>query len=798
MNRLLDLFNVRATGADSAAAEYNDWHFTIGARLPHGVVTLLIVGAAVALLLSAATVFRSRRRNAVPVLLLRTAALAASLMVALQPTLELRQIVRVPNRVAVLVDGSRSMDVRPPDGGPSRAERAAALLAGPGSTRARWERDGHRVDLYTFGEGLVSSSLDGLRAPPAADATRIGEALAELGARYAGHDLGAVVLLSDGIDTGRIGHGPLDAQTRSVIDNLGAPIHAVAVGEKALRDLSVAAVMADEFAFVRTPVTIEALVRQNGLPDRQIDVTVTRDGRPMATRAVVLRGGSSEEKISFDWVPDHPGTFVFQIATPVLAGEALASNNAQLFTVKVIRDRIRVLHVCGRPSWDERFLRAMLRRDPNVDLVSFFILRTETDEQPWNRNELSLIPFPTYEIFEDQLHSFDLVIFQNFNYAPYGVEPYLAGIREYVEQGGAFAMIGGDLSFGAGGYAQTPLQEILPVDVPTARSEAAAAALAAAMSGDAFKPKLTNEGKGHPITSLLLDARENEARWGKLPALEGLNTVQRLRPGAVPLLVHPTARVEGGKPAPLLAVTEPGKGRSLALMTDTAWHWGMVAAGEGDDGRAFQRFWENAIRWLVRDPALTLLHIDLDRAEYRRHQSPSVRVRAVHPDYTPARGVSVALTVTSVDTGAGATGSGAPRTAAHPAGAATRQQEVVTDAQGESHVDIGALPAGAYRLSGRATLDGRAVTEDKTFVVRAEGKELEDIISREDVLREIAEAGGGTFQRDTLDSVTIRNPREVRVGSQKQLQVWSHPALLMLVLGLLAAEWAVRRRAGYS
>ena len=136
----------------------------------------------------------------------------------------------------------------------------------------------------------------------------------------------------------------------------------------------------------------------------------------------------------------------------MLAGEALASNNSQLFTVKVIRDRVRVLHVCGRPSWDQRFLRAMLRRDPNVDLVSFFILRTETDEQPWNRNELSLIPFPTYEIFEEQLQSFDLVIFQNFNYAPYGVEPYLAGIRDYVEEGGAIAMIGGDLSFASGGY----------------------------------------------------------------------------------------------------------------------------------------------------------------------------------------------------------------------------------------------------------------------------------------------------------------------------------------------------------
>jgi hypothetical protein len=181
-----------------------------------------------------------------------------------------------------------------------------------------------------------------------------------------------------------------------------------------------------------------------------------------------------------------------------------------------------------------------------------------------------------------------------------------------------------------------------------------------------------------------------------------------------------------------------------------------------------------------------------------------VRVRAVHSDYTPAPGVKVTLTVTGVDTGASGSGNGSgsggavPRGGAHPAEAAVRQQEVLTDAQGESHLDVGALPPGAYRLSGKATLDGRAVSEDKTFVVRAEGKELEDIISREDVLRAIAEAGGGTFQRDTLDSVTIRDPREVRVGSQKQLQLWSHPALLMLVLALLAAEWAVRRRAGYS
>jgi len=767
VKRLLDLFGA------SAGGDYNDWRVVVGARLPRSVLILMVVAAAVALALSAVTVWRSRRAFGPAIVALRAAGLAACLAIALQPSLELRQIVRVPNRVAVLVDGSRSMEVTPPEGGPSRAARAAALLTGEASERARWEREGHRVDVYTFGEALVPTTVEGLRAAPAADATRIGEALGELSARTSGHDLGAVVIISDGIDTGRIGKGPIDAETRAAIAAFDAPVHAVGIGELQLRDLSVAAVMADEFAFVRTPVSIEAVVRQSGLPDRQVDVTLTRDGRPVAAQNVVLRGATSEEKISFNWVPDHPGTYVFKISTPVLVGEALASNNAQIFTVKVLRDRVRILHVCGRPSWDERFLRAMLRRDPNVDLVSFFILRTESDEQPWNRNEMSLIPFPTYEIFEDQLHSFDLVIFQNFNYAPYGVEPFLPGLRDYVEQGGALAMIGGDLSFASGHYGDTPLQDVLPVELGHGDG---------VVTTDAFKPRLTPEGRTHPITSLMLDPHENEARWAKLPPLEGINQVQRLRPGAVPLLVHPTLRTDG-KPAPVLAVSEPGQGRVLSLLTDTGWHWGFLAAGEGDDGRAFQHFWENAIRWLVHDPALTLLRVDFDRAEYRRHQSPSVRVRAMHPDFTAAERVPVTATVAPAE--------------AEPTAAPLRRFDVVTDGEGDARVDVGTLPPGAYRLTAQATLDGRAVRESKTFVVRAEGKELEDVVFRDDVLRELADLGGGTYRRASLGGVTIRDPQEVRVGRRRAIEVWSNPALLLLAIGLLALEWVVRRRAGY-
>jgi len=765
-------------------SDFNDWRLSFGAGAHFGRlgVVLLMAAAALAVAFSALSLIEERRARGWLLLALRAAGVAACLATALQPTLELRQIIPVANHVAVVVDTSRSMEVRPPDGGPSRAERAAALVDKAEPQFARWERDGHRVDLYSFGEVVAPATSASLRAAPSADATRIGEALGDLRARYAGRDLGAVVLISDGVDTGRIGEGPLDPTTRATIEGLAAPVHTVGMGEKSLRDLSVAAVLADEFAFVRTPVTIEAVLRQHGLSDRQVEVTLSRDGRPVASKGVTLNGDHAEERVSFDWLPDHPGNFVFRVSTPVLAGEALSSNNEQAFTVKVIRDRVRVLHLCGRPSWDQRFLRAMLRRDPNVDLVSFFILRTETDDQPWNRNELSLIPFPTYEIFEEQLHSFDLIIFQNFNFAPYGVEPFLPGVRDYVEGGGAIAMIGGDLSFASGGYGATALRDVLPVELPPT-PPAVTGSVDADLTTDAFKPRLTPEGRSHPVTSLLLDPHENELRWGKLPPLEGLNRVPRVKNGATALLVHPALKGPDGKPAPVVVAGEAGKGRALAVLTDTAWHWGFLAAGEGDDGRDFQRFWENAMRWLVRDPALTLLRIELDRVEYRRNQSPVARVRAMHADYSPAERVDVSLTVTPAD-----------RESDKP----LRSVAGTTGGDGEAHVEIGALPPGAYRLSGSATVDGRAVTEDKTFVVRAEGRELDDVAARDRVLREIAQVGGGDYRFEDLGHLQVRAPREVRVGRSRAVELWSSPLLLLAGVALLVAEWYLRRRAGHS
>src|SRR5690606_19822812 len=140
------------------------------------------------------------------------------------------------------------------------------------------------------------------------------------------------------------------------------------------------------------------------------------------------------------------------------------------------------------------------------------------------------IPFPTHELFEEQLPSFDLIVLQNFEFLPYGIAPYLDNIRSYVQGGGGLVMLGGAQSFASGGYTGTPVADVLPVELPPA-------GLAASRLLDTapFSPSLTAQGRVHPITALRFEAADNAASWKALPPLHGVNLVERARPGALVL-----------------------------------------------------------------------------------------------------------------------------------------------------------------------------------------------------------------------------------------------------------------------
>jgi uncharacterized membrane protein len=319
----------------------------------------------------------------------------------------------------------------------------------------------------------------------------------------------------------------------------------------------------------------------------------------------------------------------------------VTENNARSFVLKVIRDRVRVLLVVGRPSWDERFLRGLLRQDPNVDLVSFYILRTTTSSPlPAGGNEqrdLSLIPFPMDEIFNTKLHTFDVVIFQNFGYtdASLNISSYEQNLERYVNGGGAMVMIGGDHAFGEGHATLSTLMEAMPVEpagIPA--------------TTDPFRARLTAQGARHPITALSNGATPTEAAWAALPEVPGAN-VTRAKPGATVLLEHPFQTVDG-KNAPLLALWDYGRGRAMALTTDGSWYWSFASHQGGSATRSYDKLWGNALRWLVRDPELTTLKVVADPPSVEPGHPVAAVVTARLPDYQPAAGAQVRVDLIAV------------------------------------------------------------------------------------------------------------------------------------------------------
>jgi uncharacterized membrane protein len=516
-----------------------------------------------------------------------------ALFFLLEPGLRQLAQVRVKNRVAVLVDRSASMGFPTRPEGPTRASAAAEALQrfAPGLEALK---DSFSVEVLGFSPELGPLPAESLAVPGHGNRTDLIAALRALKATDTGgsRKLAGAILLSDGADNAEL-QGGLTPRLTEELRALGFPVSTVRVGEPALVDLAVENVKVDDFAFVRNGVTVDLELHGRGLKGRDVPVVLQREGVTVGTRTVHLDSEDDRKPVSFTFTPDQTGRFVYTVGAPVFPGEAVTENNSRSFVLKIIRDRVRVLLVVGRPSWDERFLRGLLKQDPNVDLVSFYILRTSADDTQ-TRNperELSLIPFPMEEIFDTKLHTFDVVVFQNFGYAEpaLSIASYERNLEAYVQGGGGLVVIGGDHAFGEGRAIYPVMDRALPVD------PSGSPALL-----EPFQLKLTADGLRHPVTRVQGGESTTQASWADLPPASGVNLV-RAKPGATVLLEHPTARVDG-RPAPLLALWEYGRGRALALRTDDSWTWAFTARRTGEQTRHYDRFWGNALRWLVRDP----------------------------------------------------------------------------------------------------------------------------------------------------------------------------------------------------
>ena len=710
---------------------------------------------------------------------LRSGATFAALCLFFQPSVELRQVTREPNRLAILIDDSESMSLSERADGPSRLDRARSVIENSAATFERW-RDRHRVDTYRFAEAASPTDPSLATLKGAGKATLIRRALEDIRARYRGRDLAGVVLVSDGVATGELAGEP-SGEIQAFLRSIDAPVHTVLAAPPGLVDVAVSEVFADEFAFVRTVFSIEATIRSTGMKAKRLKVTLSGEGTAMRSKWIDIPEGDGETKVSFELTPSKLGRYVYEISVPVVDNEVVKSNNRRPFVVRVIRDKIRVLQVAGQPSWDVRALRGMLKQNPNVDLISFFILRTDRNISAAANNELSLIKFPTRELFLEELPSFDLVVLQNFNFGPYGIAPYLDNIRSYVEKGGALAVLGGPLSFASGGYTGTPIDSALPVSLPGIGTPAAAL-----LDTAKFRPKLSAAGRAHPITALRHASGDNQKEWSALPELQGINRVRGLRKGSVALAVHPREKSADGKPAPIIVTGQYGDGRTLAVMTDTLWKWSFVdAQTRGSDGRSYLKFWENATRWLLDDPDFRYLRVEADRVSYEPGQAARLDIRLLARDYQPTKG-NVKL---KLSRGAN------PNTAV-----ALSETEIQTDERGRASFEVAELEPGVYRAHASADVEGYAAEARDVFVVAEASAELDHPAAKPAVLESLASLTGGQYlgvATELPEDLQLGEPRIVRVDSRSELELWSMPWWLFVALLFLGIEWLLRQKWGY-
>ncbi len=663
-----------------------------------------------------------------------------------------------PGRVALLVDGSTSMSIL--EEGAPRSDAVQAIVD-------HVQASADQVEVFHFDGELRTGLPDAYDG----DDTQLAAALDRLSDRLAGEKLAGVVVISDGLDRGALRRGFLQGDAVAP-DALQGPLTVYQVGAAThLEDLAVRSVDAGGYAFIRSPFRIIARVHAEGVTG-DVPVTLSRDGATVTQRTVTLDEHGDAE-VEFEVTAEDAGRFAYTVGVPVYEGDAVPANNVMPVVVSVVRDRIRVLQVAGAPSWDVKFLRRFLKGDPSVQLVSFFILRTPSDVTGAYRDEeLSLIQFPYERLFDEDLSTFDVVVFQNFDYRPYfqySGSRLLDNIKTYVEEGGALVMVGGDRSFSLGQYGNTPLGDVLPVELsPTPM----------APDLQSFQPRLTEAGARHPITRLSGDPVENREWWERLVPLDGTNRPTGLAPGAQALLEHPTLRTAAGAPVPILAVREVKRGRTMAFTVDSSWRYSLAEAAEGRGNQAYLRLWKNAVRWLMKDTTTSRVTVDTPRENYAVGDEIRIVTRARDAGFAPQPDARVSVTLD------------------HDGEITTLQGE--TNLDGEVVLPFDAARPGTHRVQAEVMVGDAVVgTASTVFAVTDRDPELDEVAPDGRFLTWWTERLGGRFHGPgELGPVLLDPDAGHVVDDRRETALWHAPLLALWTLLFAGVAWWVRRKSG--
>ena len=473
-------------------------------------------------------------------------ALALALMVAALANPSLTREDRDPltSVAVVVVDKSPSQDF---------GERTAQTAAARAALVTRLQRV----------PGLELRVVEAGQADGETDGTRLFQALAATLSDVPPERVAGAFMITDG----RVHDVPAEVGALG----FAAPLHALITGTPDERDRRVVLVAAPRFGIVGQQQTVSFRVEDTGAPAGRAQVKISRDGETLDQRTVTT-GQTVEVQIA---IP-HAGPNIVEIEASPLERELTTVNNRAVVSIDGVRDKLRVLLVSGEPHSGERTWRNLLKSDANVDLVHFTILRPPEKQDGTPINELSLIAFPTRELFQQKINEFQLIIFDR--YARQGVLPiiYFDNIAKYVREGGAVLVAAGPDYASQTSIWRTPLDQILPAE-PTGR-----------MTETPFRATLSDAGRRHPVTRGLEGGNDDPPHWSRWFRLVDTKTA------------NGTTVLQGPDAKPLLLLSREGDGRVALLLSDHIWLWARGYEGGGPHLDLLRRL----SHWLMKQPDL--------------------------------------------------------------------------------------------------------------------------------------------------------------------------------------------------
>jgi uncharacterized membrane protein len=709
---------------------------------------------------------RGTRRDRAILGFLRVATIALVLFCLFRPVLVVKAAVPQQNFLAVLVDDSRSMQIAD-WGSEARASYIRQQFADPknGLLKSLGDKFVLRTFRFSSSAARVASGSD---LTFTGGQTRIGAALDGARQELAGLPLAGMLLVSDGADT-------TDAALTEALLGLKAadvPVFTLGVGrERLTRDIQVDRVSTPRTALKGTSLVVDAVVTQTGYAGETVALNVEDDGQIVGSQDVKLPADGEPAAVRVRFTASNPGPRVFRFRIAPRSDEQVAQNNTRDALIDVSDAREKILYFEGEPRFEMKFIRRAVTDDQNLQVVALQrtadnkYLRLDVDDP-----EHLLGGFPKTR---EELFAYRGVILGSIEAGAFTGDQ-LRMIADFVEKrGGGLLMLGGARAFAEGGYAGTPVGDVLPVvlDRPSRAADPGAVMR--------LKVALTRAGEAHAVTQIAATEAASAARWKEMPSVTSVNPLHTVKPGATVLL---SGSDERRRDQVVLAHQRYGRGKAIAFPIQDSWQWQMHVSMPVED-QTHENFWRQQLRWLVDGaPDYVDARITTDRVE------PGEQVTVVADVVDPAfLELNDAFVVAHVTT---------------PKGAVLDvPMQWTGERNGQYRATFLAPDQGMYAARVDASRAGKAIGADVAQVRAAPGDaEYFDATMHAARLRRIAEETGGRFYTPETAKALPEDLRYTGRGvtTIEERELWHMPIVLILLVGLVCGEWGYRRAVGLA